>query len=124
MISFGLLLLGAIQIFTGISMFFSSYKDEILGVKTLKGDLSIHKYMLTSLWISVGIIYLIGAFNKSFAVPASLLGVLNATFEIIGYWAGLKNNKKFWWYPYVATALMGFCGVLCLLYLINNTNIF
>jgi ABC-type phosphate/phosphonate transport system permease subunit len=124
MISFGLLLLGIIQIFTGTSMFYSTSKDEILGVKTLKGDLSIHRYMLTSLWISVGIIYLIGAFNKNVAITASLLGTLNVIFEIIGYWFGFRFNKKFWWYPYAGTMLMGFCGVLCAIYFINNISMF
>jgi hypothetical protein len=124
MISFGLLLLGLIQIVTGISSFFSSSKDEIFGVKTLKADLSVHRYMLTSLWISVGIIYLLGAFNRSFTLTASLLGVLNVAFEIIGYWAGFRNNKKFWWYPYAGTFLMGFCGILCFLYFFENINIF
>ncbi|MGL5641509.1 MAG: hypothetical protein ACRDDM_04530 [Paraclostridium sp.] len=123
MISFGLLLLGVTQIVTGISMFISSYKEDIFGIKTLKGDLSIYRYMLTSLWISVGIIYLIGAFSKNFALAASLLGILNVIFEVIGYWAGFRNNKKLWWYPYIGTIFMGISGVLCLLYFINNINI-
>lgn len=122
MISYGLLLLGVIQIFTAFSTFFSYTKDEIFGIRTLKDDMAVHRYMLTSLWISVGVIYLLGAFYNTFTVTALLLGIINITLEIIGYWFGFKHNRKFWWYPYAGTGLMGSVGVLCLMELLNSIN--
>ncbi|MHC1683383.1 MAG: hypothetical protein AB6733_10585 [Clostridiaceae bacterium] len=119
MISLGLFILGIIQIVTGISMFLSAYKDEMFGVKTLKGSLSLYRYMLTSLWISVGIIYLAGAFINIFTIAALSLGVMNVVFEIIGYWTGFMGNKKYWWYPYAGTLVMGIPGVLCIIKLLS-----
>lgn len=113
MISSGLLLLGVIQTGTGLTALFSYKKDEMFGVKTLKGDLAVHRYMLVSLWLSVGILYLLGAFYQTFTLAALVLGIINVLFEIIGYWLGFKNNKRYWWYPYAGTAVMGAAALLC-----------
>lgn len=99
MIHLGLVFIGAIQIFTAISTLFSNKTGSILGIPTLRGDFALYRHMLTALWLSVGIIYLVGAFNSRVIFGASLLAILNSIFEIVGYW----NSKLPLWYKNLAT---------------------
>lgn len=106
-------ILAGIQIFTGLSMFFSSKQDEIIGIKMLTKELSIFRYLLSSLWISVSVIYVLGVFDKAFFMGATILGIVNIVLEIISYWAGfgkMRNLPK--WYPWVGTIVMSIPLVL------------
>lgn len=112
--SIGLLLLGIIQLGTCITMlFFPKYADQF-GIPALTGKLSIYRYMLSSLWLSVAIVYFLGAFNPAFTLLASILGVLNAAGEIAGYWKGFRNNKETKHFPVYGSLCMGIPAVLCL----------
>ena len=99
MIQIGLVLIGAIQIFTAISTLFSYKTRSILGIPTLRDDYSLYRYMLTALWLSVGIVYLVGASNSRVIFGAALLAIFNSIFEIVGYW----NSKLPLWYKNLAT---------------------
>jgi len=117
----GLIILAFIQIFTGLSMFFSSREDEILGIKTLGKELSLFRYLLSSLWISVSVIYVLGAFNTTYFMGASVLGIVNIILEIISYWAGFSKNRNMpKWYPPVASLLMATPLILIILNLIGK----
>lgn len=110
----GLGILALIQIFTGLSMFFSAKEEKLLGIRTLSKELSIYRYCLTSLWFSVSIIYILGIFNIEYYLAAVTLGIINITFEILSYWGNLKNKGLPKWYPLAGTLVM----VIPLLFLI------
>lgn len=117
----GLIILALIQSFTGISMFFSSKKDEVLGIKTLARELSIFRYLLSSLWISVSVIYMLGVLNSEYFMGATVLGVVNISLEIISYWAGFSKNRNMpKWYPPIATVVMMIPLILIILNLSNG----
>lgn len=105
---FGLLLLGIIQLGTGISMFFSVGKKHIFGIATLPKQYSTYRYMLTSLWISVSFMYFIGAINPVFTMGASLLAIINVLLEIGGYWL----SKLPRWYQISGTIVMALAGFM------------
>lgn len=116
----GLIILAAIQIYTSISMLFSSRKDEILGIKTLSEDMSIFGYLLSSLWLSVSVIYVLGILNPAYLMGAVVLGIVNITLEIVCYWGGFSKNRKIpKWYPPVGTIVMGIPLILIILYLLR-----
>ena len=115
----GLAILASIQIYTSISMFFSSRKDEILGIKTLSEDMSIFRYLLSSLWISISVLYILGVFSSTYFIGASVVGIVNITLEIICYWVGFSKNRKIpKWYPPVGTIVMAIPLVLIVLNLL------
>ncbi len=115
----GLIFLATIQIITGISMFFSNKKVEMLGIKTLAGEQSIFRYLLSSLWISVSVIYVLGALNTIYFMGAAVLGIVNISLEIVSYWIGFSKNRNIpKWYPPVGTMVMGIPLVLIVLELL------
>lgn len=116
----GLIILAIIQIITSISIFSSSKKDEILGIKMLTKELSIYRYLLSSLWLSVSVIYVFGVFNTVYFNGAITLGIVNIVLEILSYWAGFSKNKNIpKWYPPVGTIVMTIPLVLMVIDLIN-----
>lgn len=116
----GLITLSIIQIITAIMFLASSKKDEILGMKVLTKELSVYRYLLSSLWISVSLIYLLGAFNTAYFIGATTLGIVNIILEIISYWAGFSKNKNLpKWYPPVGTIVMSIPLILMVLNLLN-----
>ena len=116
----GLIILAVIQIFTGINIFISK-KEKILGIKMLTDELSIFRYLLSSLWISVSVIYVLGIFNTEYFIGATILGIVNIVLEIISYWAGFSKNKNLpKWYAPVGTIVMGTPLILMILNLLNR----
>lgn len=69
----GLVVLAIIQICTAISAFTLTKKDEMYGMKLLIKEYSIYRYLLTNLWISVSVIYLLGAFSSAYYGGATIL---------------------------------------------------
>ncbi|PLS18033.1 hypothetical protein CVD28_10175 [Bacillus sp. M6-12] len=100
-----------IQLGTGISMFFSVNKKRIFGIDTLPKQLSTYRYMLTALWISVGLVYFFGFNNPVFTMGTALLAIINTMLEILGYWL----SKLPRWYQVCGTIIMAlvvFCVVV------------
>lgn len=117
----GLIILGIIQIITAIMFLTATKKDEILGLKVLTKDLSVYRYLLSSLWISVSLIYLLGAFNTAYFIGATTLGIVNIILEIISYWAGFSKNKNLpKWYPPFGTIVMSIPLILMVLNLLKS----
>lgn len=117
----GLIILAVIQIATAITIFFSSKQDEMFGMKMLTKELSIFRYLLSSLWISVSVIYVLGALNTAYFMGATTLGIVNIILEVISYWAGFsKNRNMIKYYPPIATIVMSIPLVLMILNLINR----
>lgn len=56
MTNFGLLLMALIQFGTAAAMYFSVNLSHIYGIRTLTRDLSVYRYLLTALWLSVGLL--------------------------------------------------------------------
>ncbi|GEN32698.1 hypothetical protein [Aneurinibacillus danicus] len=105
MINIGLLLLGFIQLFTAIITFMN--KSSLFGIAPLPKELSHYRYMLTSLWISVGIIFIMGSWNSVIAPGAALLAVINVILEVVFYWK--SDFPK--WYTILGTIVMGGLGI-------------
>ncbi len=110
--NWGLLLLGIVQIGTALLVFTSVYTPTLSEIGALPYALSHYRYMLTALWISVGSVYVIGAFRRVIAPGAVLLGLFNATLEILGYWIGVRESLIPIWYAALSTLTMGFSAML------------
>lgn len=102
----GLIILGIIQIFTAISVLTTTTEKETFGLRMLIKEQSIFRYLLTSLWLTVSIIYFIGAFNWEYFKAASLMAIVNIILEIISYWVGFIKNRKLKVYAPLATLVM------------------
>ena len=113
----GLIILAIIQIFTGINIFISK-KEKILGMKMLTDELSIFRYLLSSLWISVSVIYVLGALNTAYFMGATILGIVNIILEIISYWAGFSKNRNM--IKYYPTIVMSIPLILMVVNLLNK----
>lgn len=107
MYNWGLLLLGTIQIGTALMIYVSVYKAAFFEIAALPASLSHYRYMLTALWLSVGAVYVVGAFNRDIAPGAVLLGAVNTTLEIIGYWMGVRAGLMPAWYAVISTLTIG-----------------
>jgi len=117
----GLIILAIIQVITSIALFSSSKKDEMFGMKMLTKELSIFRYILSSLWISVSVIYILGAWNTEYFKAATILGIVNIVLEIISYWAGFKKNKNMLkYYPPLSTIVMAIPLILIVINLLNK----
>ncbi|TSI03940.1 hypothetical protein [Lysinibacillus sp. BW-2-10] len=115
-----LLLLGLIQFLTAFAMFFSYQQkgNSFYGVKApnvenLNEKQSIFRYMLSGLWLSVSIIYFVGAFNPNFTSAACLLAVMNTSLELVGYWLGRIPR----WIPIGGTFVFGAIAIICLFHI-------
>jgi hypothetical protein len=107
----GLLLMSLIQLGTGVTALFSVNQSYVWGIRTLPREFSTYRYMLTALWLSVGLFYLIGAFSEKMAPGAGLLALINAALEIGGYWLSPLPM----WYKRLGTGVMGLVGLWCVL---------
>jgi hypothetical protein len=117
----GLIIIAVIQIATAITLFSSSKQDEMFGMKMLTKELSIFRYLLSSLWISVSVIYVLGALNSAYFMGATTLGIVNIVLEIISYWAGFsKNRNMIKYYPPISTIVMAIPLILIVLNLLNK----
>lgn len=103
--NWGLLLLGAVQIGTGLMVY--SKKTELFSARPFPDSLSAYRYMLTALWLSIGVFYLAGAFYSLIEPGAVLLGLLNAALESIGYWTSARSRLIPVSYAALATLTMG-----------------
>ncbi len=110
--NYGLLLLGIIQIVTAIMIFASVRRPTLAGIATLPYVLSNYRYMLTALWLSVGITFVSGAFHEAIAPGAVLLGVVNVVLEIVGYWTAVLEKLLPRWYAALSTLGMGLGAIL------------
>lgn len=117
----GLIILAVIQIATSITIFFSSKQDEMFGMKMLTKELSIFRYLLSSLWISVSVIYILGAVNPVYFMGETTLGIVNIVLEIISYWAGFGENRNMnKYYSYFSTIVMAIPLILIVSNLLNK----
>ncbi|MCY0901604.1 MAG: hypothetical protein OWU32_05375 [Firmicutes bacterium] len=110
-IHWGLLLLGLVQATTAITVLMSVKKPSMWGIATLPESLSIYRYMLTALWLSVASLYVMGAFDVAFYAGATWLAIINVGLEIVGYWKGRLPG----WYQWLGTVVMGGLGLWCLI---------
>jgi hypothetical protein len=120
LVTIALLILGVIQLFTAIAMFFSYtqpvntfYGISAPHVENLNRNQSIFRYMLTALWFSVSVIYFVGATNAKFTSAACLLAVLNTVLEVVGYWAGKLPR----WISIGMTIVFGAIAIICLMHI-------
>lgn len=107
MLSWGLFWLGFVQIGNGMIMLFAANRLPFFGPYTLPERMSIYRYMLSALWVSVGTVYLVGSWNASITAGATLLAVINVFLEIVAYVkSGLPKV-----YVLVAVIVMGCLGL-------------
>ncbi len=111
--NWGLLFLGIIQIGTGLLIF--SKKNDFFGVAALPSSLSHYRYMLTSLWVSVGFVYAVGAFANVIEPGAVLLAIVNVILEVAGYWMAARSGIMPKSYAALSTLIMGTAGLLSIL---------
>ncbi len=119
--NYGLLLLGIIQIATASMIFASVRRPTLAGIATLPYVLSNYRYMLTALWLSVGITFLLGALNEAVAPGAVLLGAVNAVLEIVGYWTAVLKKLLPRWYAALSTLGMGLGAILAIVFYLDPT---
>lgn len=89
-----LTLLAIIQVVTLLTILFSKNEKELFNIKMLPKELSIFRYLLASLWMSVSIIYILGVIKYDYFNVAKTLALINISLEIISYWCGYFKNRQ------------------------------
>lgn len=116
-----LIILSIIQISTAISAVATSW-TELIGLKTLNGDFAVYKYVISSLYFSVGVLYLIGAINLEYRKAALLIACVDVILEIISFWVGFSVIELPIWLMMLFSLSIGIPGLLCFIELRKMKN--
>lgn len=116
--NWGLLLIGAIQIATAGLAVFGGRQGPVAGIATLPPEFSFYRHLLVALWISVGTIYCLSAFQRGWWTPAVVLALCNAMAESTAYWLAWRSGKAPLWYAWAGSLAMVGAAFLALAFLL------
>lgn len=86
-----LIILAIIQIGTAIFFMLPDFIVQSIGFKTVGMELLVYKYVICSLYFSLGVLYVMGAFIEGAMMPALVIVCVDIPLEVISYWAGFSK---------------------------------
>lgn len=86
-----LIILGIIQIGTAIFFMLPDFIVEPLGFKTVGLELSVYRYVVCTLYLSVGVLYIMGALVVQIRFYTLVIACIDIPLELLSYWAGFPH---------------------------------
>lgn len=112
-----LFILGIIQIGTAIFFMLPNNIVEAFGFKTVSLELSVYQYVVCSLYLSLGILFLMGAYMTEVRFSALIIACIDIPLEVVSYWAGFPNMSLPYWLIFFFSIIITIPCFFCLFYL-------
>jgi hypothetical protein len=117
---FPLFLLGLIQISSAIFFMLPDFIVETFGFKTVGVDLIVYRYVVCSLYFSLGILYLLGAYFSVIQLSALIIVCIDIPLEILSYWIGFPSMSLPYWLIFLFSVILVVPSAFCFFHLITK----
>jgi hypothetical protein len=112
-----LIILGIIQIGTAVFFMLPDFIVEAVGFKTVKLELSVYQYVICSLYFSLGVLYILGAFIAEIRFSALVIVCIDIPLEVLSYWAGFPHMLLPYWLIFLFSIIIAIPCIFCFLHL-------
>lgn len=109
-----LLLLGFIQIGSAVFFMMPDAIVEAVGFKAVPEVLDVYKYVVCSLYFSIGILYVSGAINLRSRFMALLIACVDIPLELLSYWTGFPKMGVGTWLILIFSVAIALPCALCM----------
>lgn len=118
-----LVILGVIQIGTAIFFMLPNFIIQAVGFITVPEELDVYLYVVCSLYFSVGVLYIIGAFITEVKFSALIIVCVDIPLEAVSYFAGFPRMHLPYWLISMFSIIIIIPFIFCLLHLQRNYRI-